>query len=152
MPKFTSAKPPKNKPTRPDKQGKVVIRVFLLDESRSGGLFPVSGNLKEDIFLEDTSVGVVVETIKNHLFESEESNLSNIESILELANSIPPDKYSSNELIKLSLDKGANIQEIMDAENWDTVANFIKTGENMKYTIGTPSYLDSQRHDMGGES
>lgn len=69
MSKFTPAKPPKVKPSKPDKPGKVVIRVFLVDETRAGGLFPVSGNLKEDIFLEDTSVGVVVETIKSHLFD-----------------------------------------------------------------------------------
>ena len=53
---------------KPDKPGKIVVRVFLLDETKRDGMQPVIGNRREDFALEDTTVGEVAGVIHQALF------------------------------------------------------------------------------------
>lgn len=55
---------------KPDKRGIVAIRIFLQDPNR-GDLYPVYGNRREDILLEDTTVGEVREAIEKALWGGE---------------------------------------------------------------------------------
>lgn len=57
---------------KPDKQGKIAVRIFLLDEKKQQDCFPVSGNRREDFFIEDATVGEVHALLKKVLFEDEE--------------------------------------------------------------------------------
>ena len=60
---------------KPDKKGKVYIKIILQDEKLQKG-FPVPGSLKKEIFIENSSVGEVYDAINEALFSNEQENSS----------------------------------------------------------------------------
>ena len=54
-------------PSGDDARGKVVVKVYLQDPKLNKG-FPVKGNRKYEVALDDATVGEVEEAIKNALF------------------------------------------------------------------------------------
>ncbi len=55
------------KSAKPDRRGKVAVRVFLVNEA-AAELMPVNGNLREDLLVEDATVGEVAEHLRRLLF------------------------------------------------------------------------------------
>lgn len=51
-----------------DKRGKVLVKIILLDEKAGQKNWPVMGNRKEEIVLDDATVGDVYESVKGCLF------------------------------------------------------------------------------------
>lgn len=54
--------------SKPDKKGRVMIKIFLIDEEKKAGVFPVNGNRKEEIVLEGTTVGEVINEMNALMF------------------------------------------------------------------------------------
>lgn len=60
---------------KPDKKGKIVIRIFKRDEKKTD-FFPEIGNRREDIIVDEATVGEVFDVIEQTLFDREdEANL-----------------------------------------------------------------------------
>lgn len=55
---------------KPDARGTVVIKVFLRDPKSKAG-YALPGNRKEEIVIEDATVGRVYETLETALFGDE---------------------------------------------------------------------------------
>ncbi len=65
-------KPAKPKAAKPDKKGNIAVRIFLVNENVAE-LTPAPGNLREDIFVEDATVGEVAEHLRRLLFGDPEA-------------------------------------------------------------------------------
>lgn len=62
MPKVKEIESPK-----PDKKGKVIIRIFLQDEKSGQPFTALAGNRRKDLVVEDSTVGEVCEILHDAL-------------------------------------------------------------------------------------
>ena len=57
-----------SKVSKPDKKGRVVVRILLQDPTKTSGIFPMPGNMKEDLVVEGSTVGEVLAAVNLALF------------------------------------------------------------------------------------